>query len=170
MKATLGLQFLLGYRVHIEPEMCHPLWNDVKNSIRRSGMQSALLKGVVMSNINHGPYNSGANMQLKYEALCSIVEHMSVSEFEELQERMAADKMVEVDSGEVPQSPQDLFEESTVKNRGIFASRLAFIASANFGEQQSFEFEVEEQQSSQEAFETLFSGELGVLVLTQCPL
>ncbi|CAE7810340.1 unnamed protein product [Symbiodinium sp. CCMP2592] len=129
IKAMLGLQHLLHYRIHVEPELCHPLWNDVKNSIRRSGMQSSLMKGVVMSHINHGPYQSGANMQVKLETLTSLVHTMSSERFYDLQEMMACDRSCEADDPCMPQSPLALLSEPTVQNRGIFAKYKSWLQS-----------------------------------------
>ena len=75
-----------------------------------------------MSHLNHGPYTSGSNLQLKFETLESLILQMTDDEFFQLQELMASDMGCSVDDPQVPQSPHDLLEQPTVSKRGIYAA------------------------------------------------
>ena len=78
---------MMGYeshlRVYIEPEGCHPLWNGVKNGIRRSGKQVSLLKSMIIANVLHGPFRSGKNQQSFQEAASHMSQVMTIQGFQD---------------------------------------------------------------------------------------
>ena len=54
-----------GARIFIEPEALHPLWNINKGALKRSDLQSSFLKGILMTQVESGPFFSGTNKLTK---------------------------------------------------------------------------------------------------------
>ncbi|CAK9031404.1 Uncharacterized protein SCF082_LOCUS20281 [Durusdinium trenchii] len=118
-KAGYNLAFNAGLRVYMEPEYCHPAWNNLKNSIKVAGFHPTLLKATLMSHVNHSPYGSGKNQQTKEEVCCHLVESMKVEDFQRLCEDLEFDRGP---SGvPVPTRPEELLSEPTIAKRGIYA-------------------------------------------------
>ena len=122
-KAGYNLAYNLGLRVYLEPEYCHPAWNNLKAAIRQSGLQPTFLKATLMSHVNHSPYGSGANMHLKREVCEHLIQTMTMDEFQRLCEDIAWDRGLDPDDELLPQSPDDLLAEPTIAKRGIFDAR-----------------------------------------------
>ena len=117
-KAGYNLAFNAGLRVYMEPEYCHPAWNNLKNSIKVAGFHPTLLKATLMSHVNHSPYGSGKNQQTKEEVCCHLVESMKVEDFQRLCEDLEFDRGP---SGvPVPTRPEELLSEPTIAKRGIY--------------------------------------------------
>ena len=121
-KAGYNLAYSVGLRMYCEPEFCHPAWNNLKSAIQAAGLQPALLKATLMSHVNHSPYGSGANMNLKREVCESLVQSLTTHEFNSLCEDIAWDRSVDVTDDSVPATPEDLLSEPTIAQRGIFAT------------------------------------------------
>lgn len=122
-KAGYTLSYSVGLRMYCEPEFCHPAWNNLKSAIQAAGLQPAFLKATLMSHVNHSPYGSGSNMNLKRETCESLVQSMTVDEFNSLCEDIAWDRSVDVtDESCVPATPEDLLSEPTIVKRGIFVT------------------------------------------------
>ncbi|CAE7498453.1 unnamed protein product [Symbiodinium sp. CCMP2456] len=120
-KTLNTLTYSVGLRVFADSDPLHPLWNNVKSSIKKAGLGSALLKATLMSHTDHSPFDSGVNLVTKAEAAELWIERCSREQFLELQENMAFDRGCKVtDSGNVPGSPQELLCESAVTTRGIY--------------------------------------------------
>ena len=130
-KAGYTLAFSAHLRIHLEPEYCHPAWNNLKSAIRASGLQPTFLKATLMSHVNHSPYQSGSNMFLKREVCESIIASMTGDEFQKLCEEIAWDRGVDPDDSAVPSCPDELLSEPTIAKRGIFAARIELISSFN---------------------------------------
>ena len=136
-KAGYTLAYSVHLRIYLEPEYCHPAWNNLKSAIRASGLQPAFLKATLMSHVNHSPYQSGANMHLKREVCESIVGSMTIDEFQRLCEDIAWDRGVAADDdSSVPSSPEALLSEPTIAKRGVFAARNEFELVSDFKHQQ----------------------------------
>ena len=112
----------LQCRVAPEPEYAHPAWNNILLAISRAGLQPTVLVATLLTHINHGPYSSGRTLQTKFETCSEWIKNLSTEEFDELRESIAWDRGVELDSEEVPCSPEDLLAEPTIASRGIFVS------------------------------------------------
>ena len=120
-----------GLRIHAEPEPLHNYWNATKAAIQKSGLEPALLVGVLLSRVDHGPFLSGSNWVAKNECMCKLVSEMSDSQFDDLVEDMAFDRarLHDTDSLDLnenlPEEKEDLLAEPAVTTTGIFASGLA---------------------------------------------
>ena len=126
MKAMLTLAHSeLSARVHSEPEYAHPAWNNVLLSIKRAGLQPAMLVSVLLSHVNHGPYSSGKTMEVKRELGEAWIQRMDSNEFEQLREQLAFDRCCDIDDDEVPTEPEQLLAEPTIAARGIFVTCLS---------------------------------------------
>lgn len=116
---TPWLAYSVHLRIYLEPEYCHPAWNNLKSAIRVSGLQPAFLKATLMSHVNHSPYQSGANMHLKREVCESIVESMTIDDFQRLCEDMAWDRgFAADDDSSVPSSPEALLSPEYYYSEG----------------------------------------------------
>ena len=122
-KAGYTLAYSVNLRMYLEPEFCHPAWNNLKSAIRESGLQPAFLKATLMSHVNHSPYGSGVNMNLKREICESLIDSMSGDEFQRLCEDIAWDRGVDFGDETLPHSPEELLSEPTIAKRGIFVTR-----------------------------------------------
>ena len=71
----------IGLRGFHEPEACHPKWNGVKAAMRAASLEVAALKGTMMSNWSHGPYNSGQLRMTGEEALRLKLRHQATPEW-----------------------------------------------------------------------------------------
>ena len=120
-----------GARIWVEPESLHCLWNTAKAAFKRSGLQGAVLLGSLMTQVNHGPYASGANMLTKQEAMEHRIGHLTDDEWEILREDIAMDRLDFVDdlpgvdadeelASDVPMSKEELLEAPSVSTRGLF--------------------------------------------------
>ena len=106
-------------RLHVEPESLHAYWNDVRNAYKRSDCQPALLLGIVISNMAHGPYMGGGNQYTREEVAELLSQKMSRDQFEELTESMLRDNYG--DNTAIPDSPGDIPDLPAVRNLCIFA-------------------------------------------------
>ena len=124
-----------GARVWVEPEAIHCLWNSAKAAFKRSGLQSAVLLGSLMTQVSHGPYASGANLLTKQEAMEHRLHHMSEDEWQALREEISMDredcvsdhKGMDVDEDvachlDVPMAKEELLEAPSINTRGIFVA------------------------------------------------
>lgn len=108
-----------GLRLLIQPESTHSLWNDVKNSVRRAGMQHTLLLSSVLSNAAHGPFGSGRNHQSLLESADHLAKNMDPESFDALVDSMMMDRHLselDHDIPGIPSSPDDLPQLPCVKN------------------------------------------------------
>ena len=83
-----------------------------------------MLIATLLSHVNHGPFHSGRTLQTKQEVCESLVEDMTENEWQDLRERIASDRCVDVEDSQVPINKEQLLSEPTIASRGIFASRL----------------------------------------------
>ena len=97
------------------------MWNDLKNAFKRAELQPALLLGIVLSQMAHGPFLSGGHQYTRQETCEIIAQQLSHDEFQALREAMLRDRYY--DDAEVPESPEDLPTLSSVANLPIFVSR-----------------------------------------------
>ena len=123
-----------GARVWVEPEALHCLWNSAKAAFKRSGLQPAVLLGSLMTQVNHGPYSSGANLLTKQEAMEHRVAHMTEEEWEVLQEEIFSDRLDHLDEvagldadedffgQDTPMAKEELLDAPSINTRGIFAT------------------------------------------------
>ena len=125
-KAGYTLAYSIGLRLYLEPEYCHPAWNNLKAAIRSVGLQPTFLKATLMSHVNHSPYGSGVNMNIKREVCESLIESLTLEEFQKLIEDMAWDRGVAPDHEDLPNTPDELLSEPTIAKRGIFAPWIEF--------------------------------------------
>lgn len=102
----------------------HCMWNDLKNSFKRADCQPALLLGIVMSQMAHGPFLSGANQHTREETAKIIAETISQDDFETLRESMLRDRYG--DTNEVPEKPADIPNLSSVETLPIFVPKTKF--------------------------------------------
>ena len=116
-----------GYRLWIQPECCHSQWNDIRNAIRRSGLQYCLLLSSCMSNVHHGPWKSGRNHQTVLEAAQSLAATISQEEFERLLELMFYDHRISYDGDTsaldttiFPETPADIPKLKALVNYPTF--------------------------------------------------
>ena len=63
-------------------------------------------------------------MLLKEDVCREWVQSMDTTEFDELRESIAYDRVTTVDSDDVPTCPEGLLSEPTIASRGIFDSRV----------------------------------------------
>lgn len=122
MKSLNILAFNLNMRILPEPEYAHPAWNNFKSAVRYTNMLPTMLKAVLMSHINHGPYDSGATMQKKLEAMDLLCENMTGADFARLQEDIAFDRCCQVSSDKVPQTIDCLKDSAPITKRGVYAA------------------------------------------------
>ena len=100
-----------GLRLLIQPESTHSLWNDVKNSVRRAGMQHTLLLSSVLSNAAHGPFGSARNHQSLVESAQHLAKTMDLDMFDALVDSMMMDRHLselDHDMPGIPSSPDEL--------------------------------------------------------------
>ena len=122
------LTYAAGLRIYADSDPLHPLWNNVKLAIRKSGLGPALLKATLMSHTDHAPFDSGVNLVTKKEAAEHWCQAASQRSFQELQENMAFDRGCSAThDGLIPQDVWDVLGESAVTSLGIYASVLALL-------------------------------------------
>ena len=114
----------LGMRVFIQPESTHSSWNDVRNSVRRAGLQHVLLLSLTIANVGAGPFGSGRNKQSMQEAADSISESIKPEEFDTLIDMMIQDRGLLCDDGSLPTTPSDIPKLPIVANHMTFATCL----------------------------------------------
>ena len=123
-KSMSALLYKSHLRLHVEAESLHCMWNCVKLSAKRAGLQGSLLLGTIMANCAHGPCNSGSNQLSRERAAHYLAEHMTIQEFQELQESMRADT-AGVRGIEIPRSAADLPGLQVVNALGPYARSSA---------------------------------------------
>ena len=109
-------------RLWIQPESTHNSWNDVRNSIRRSGLQHTVLLSTVLSNCAHGPYRSGANKRSFQEAAIHLSENISLESFQQLVDSMAMDMGLDSDDPILPQEFEQIPEQPAIATFPVFDS------------------------------------------------
>ena len=110
----------LRLRAAAEPEYAHPAWNNVLGAVQKTGLQPTILVATLLTHVNHGPYFSGRNLQLKQDMCREWIETMDNQTWEQLRDSIAADRCTTADSDDVPQCREDLLKEPTIASRGIF--------------------------------------------------
>lgn len=93
-------------RIHVEPESLHSMWNDLRNAYKRSDLQPALLLGIVMTQMAHGPFLSGAHQTTRQETAQLLSEELSNADFQALRDAMLRDRYY--DSADIPETPNDI--------------------------------------------------------------
>ncbi|CAK9082746.1 unnamed protein product [Durusdinium trenchii] len=119
-KSLYALCYNSGLRLYAEPESLHPMWNDLKNALKRAEFQPSLLLGILLSQASHGPFDSGAHQWTKQECVKVLSKELSPSDFAELRECMLKDRYGQL-STDIPDSPEDLEDLSAVQHLPIFA-------------------------------------------------
>ena len=104
--------------LYVEPESLHCVWNDLKNSFKRADFQPALLLGLTISQMSHGPFLSAGHQWTKQRTAEVIAETIDDTEFQSLRESMLKDRYGSMN--EIPQTPQEIPELSNVRNLPIF--------------------------------------------------
>ncbi len=126
-KAIYALQGK-GARVHIEPETLHPLWNSCKGALNASGLMIPLLIGMLMSQVDHGPFTAGTNFLHKKECMEFLVRNISYDHFITLLEGIRFDRCVSVHDdpapGIIPECKEDLLLEGAVCKLSHNAARV----------------------------------------------
>ena len=117
-----------GLRIFIFPESTHSSWNDVRNAIRRAGLQHVLLLSLTIANVGSGPFGSGRNKQSMQEAAEELSQSMSSDEFDNLLDMMIQDRCLQCDDGcdheSLPTTPGDIPKLPIVANHMTFATCL----------------------------------------------
>ena len=118
-----------GLRVYIEPEPLHNYWNSVKAAVRKANLEPALLIGLLLTRIDHGPFLSGSNWVGKNECVRKLASEMSDLEFNNLVEDMMYDRARLHTAGDVhgsnldadlPVTKEDLLTQEAVTTTGIY--------------------------------------------------
>ena len=117
-KALWQLMYGSHLRIHVEPESLHSMWNDLKNAYKRADLQPALLLGIVISQMAHGPFLSGANQHTRQETAELLSEQLSHADFQALREAMLRDRYY--DEAEIPEEPTDIPKLQSVRSLPIF--------------------------------------------------
>ena len=123
-KALWALMFNSRLRLYVEPESLHCIWNDLKNSYKRADFQPALLLGILITQMAHGPFLSGGHQWTKERTAEIISQTITESEFQALRENMLNDRYGEIT--EIPQTRADIPHLRSVENLTIFVSRIGF--------------------------------------------
>ena len=105
----------------MEPDSLHCQWNDLKNSYKRADFQPALLLGLVLSQMAHGPFLSGSNQWTRQQVADLVSESMADSDFQSLRESMLRDRYN--DPTELPESARDIPELRAIQSLPIFELR-----------------------------------------------
>lgn len=114
---VLGHEPGLGLRLFVQPESCHSQWNDVRNGIRRCGLQHTLLLSAVLCNCAHGPFSGAKNSWSLMEAAENLATTMPAETFDRVVEQMMEDlQLDDEDSESLPQQPADLPNLPALKN------------------------------------------------------
>jgi hypothetical protein len=117
-KSLWALAYNAHLRIYIEPECLHCQWNDLRNSFKRADFQPALLLGIVLTQMAHGPFGGGGHQWTRQQTAEIMSETMSDGDFQALKEAMLNDRYG--DSGEIPETPQDIPELKSVASLPIF--------------------------------------------------
>jgi hypothetical protein len=120
-----------GARIHIEPEAAHGLWNATKSALLSSGLNSANLIGMLLSQVDHGPFSSGSNFVRKKEVLDYLIQNISHAEFCEMVQSIASDRDVKVSedtlsSLKIPDTKEDLLNENAVAKLSHNAPEMCY--------------------------------------------
>lgn len=114
----------------------------MKGALKRSNYQPDFLIGILLTQVDGGPFGSGGNLMTKQEACQYLVDHLTTKEFAQLQEDMQHDriiaasmeptdlsvdesgdpeaKMLKIEAkNDVPDTKEDLLQERSVVTRGI---------------------------------------------------
>ena len=128
-KMAYVLSHKIGLRLHIQPESTHSMWNDVRNSVRRSGLQHTLLLCATFCNTAHGPFAGGRNKFTLDEAALNLSSSMSQTAFDDLCDQMCADQHLEpgdCDADMLPQDPSDIPKLAALRNLPPYVWALAY--------------------------------------------
>ena len=119
-KALWQLMYGSNLRIHVEPEAVHCMWNDLRNAYKRADLQPALLLGIVMSQMAHGPFLSGAHQATRQDTAQLLAEELSHADFQALREAMLRDRYY--DESDIPETPSDIPTLRSVQSLPIFVS------------------------------------------------
>ncbi|CAK8995796.1 unnamed protein product [Durusdinium trenchii] len=108
-KALHALSFNSRLRLYTEPDSLHSFWNDLKNSYKRADLQPALLLGITLSQMSHGPFTSGSNQYTRVQTAELLSEILTEDEFQALREAMLRDRGGREDYvNHIPEQKEDL--------------------------------------------------------------
>ena len=125
-KMCYALSHELHLRLFIFPESTHCLWNNVRNSIRRTGLQHCLLLASILSNAAHGPFTGGRNFQTLQESAEDLAS-MGRDDFNALVDGMMQDRQCQADDENIPQTAADIVNLPAVRNLPPFVVSSAFL-------------------------------------------
>ena len=83
---------VLGIRGLAIAELCHPLWNDFRRSVKKCALLGALLKATAAINHGHGPWRSGKRRVTLRQAAEHLMEAADNEYFQRLTERVMFDR------------------------------------------------------------------------------
>lgn len=122
-KALHALSFNSRLRLYTEPDSLHSFWNDLKNSYKRADLQPALLLGITLSQMSHGPFTSGPNQYTRVQTAELLSEILTEDEFQALREAMLRDRGGREDYvNHIPEQKEDLPSLAAVQNLSIYVA------------------------------------------------
>ena len=73
-------------------ELCHPLWNDFRRSVKNRSLSGVLMKATAAINHGHGPWRSGKRRVTLHQAAERLMAFADESYFDMLTERVMFDR------------------------------------------------------------------------------
>jgi hypothetical protein len=128
---SIGMKTLyaLLYDVHLrgvaEPEAAHSKWNDARRGLRDAGFLGCILKGTLLSNLNHGHYMGGKNLQMKQECVEELARCVNDDWLDDHCEDIAWDRGSQPDcTSSIADYVRGWYKARSIRTRGAFVGCL----------------------------------------------
>jgi hypothetical protein len=82
----------LGIRGFPTPESSHPLWGDYLRAVASTGLNGSCMKGTLICNFAHGPFNSGRWQHTLQESAEHLMSKVTDEWLEEKSDRISFDR------------------------------------------------------------------------------
>ncbi|CAE7230600.1 unnamed protein product [Symbiodinium microadriaticum] len=125
-KAWNYLAEVAGLRCLVEPELCHPLWNAFKRSVRYAGLETSVLKLTVLCNHSHGAFLSGERYHTWQEIVGDFLAAQAHDFFLDVVESLAFDRGESYDPDQVPDRFREWMDSPAIARRGLPVSVVEF--------------------------------------------
>ena len=122
-KAWNYLAEVAGLRCLVEPELCHPLWNAFKRSVRYAGLETSVLKLTVLCNHSHGAFLSGERYHTRQEIVGDFLAAQGDEFFLDVAESLAFDRGESYDPDQVPDRFREWMDSPAIARRGLFVTQ-----------------------------------------------
>ena len=116
------LYSVLKVRGFPSAELCHPLWNDYKRSVSKSGLLGCMLKCTATCNYGHGPWQAGDRFVALEKAGARLMRRATPEFMQDLSERVSFDRRIKDET--YIMTEEEFLSSRTICRRTPFVFRL----------------------------------------------